>query len=88
MSMPGFTAEASFFTTGGYYQRTLNEAGGPGIMPQLHLSRERELLRDIPLGSGARLPSSPTFCSWNLFCCLEYRDQSCCQRWRLRCVPE
>lgn len=27
-------------------------------------------------------------CSWLFFCCTEFGDQSCCQRWRLQCVPE
>lgn len=31
-------------------------------------------------------PWSP--CSWLLFCCTEFGDQSCCQRWHLHCVPE
>ena len=29
-----------------------------------------------------------TPCSWLLFCCNEFGDQSCCRSWHLACVPE
>jgi hypothetical protein len=29
-----------------------------------------------------------TPCRWLLFCCTEFRDQSCCDNWYLQCIPE
>jgi len=29
-----------------------------------------------------------TPCSWLLFCCNEFGNQSCCRTWHLQCVPE
>ncbi len=95
MNMPGFTAEASFFTTKGHSQRTRNKLGDigkQGIIQQFDFSDplpwERDILRGIPPGGGARLPRDPTQCDWYHFCCLEFGDRSCCQKWRSQCVPE
>lgn len=96
MNMPGFTAEASLSTTRPYYQQTRRQLGE--VRNQVIISQwvwtgrvtqvEREAIRGIPLGGGARLPPSPNFCDWNRFCCFEFGDKSCCQRWHLQCVPE
>jgi hypothetical protein len=29
-----------------------------------------------------------TPCLWFSFCCTEFGDQSCCDRWHLQCIPE
>jgi hypothetical protein len=29
-----------------------------------------------------------TPCRWLFFCCTEFGDLSCCETWRLQCVPE
>jgi hypothetical protein len=96
MNMPGFTAEASLSTTRGYYQQPMrrsDEVRNQGVISQWVWTGgvtqfEREVIRGIPLGGGGRLPPNPTECDWLFFCCTEYHDPSCCQRWRLRCIPE
>jgi hypothetical protein len=36
----------------------------------------------------SQYPLPPTSCSLLKFCCLEFKDPSCCRRWRLLCFPE
>jgi hypothetical protein len=93
MNMPGFTADASIYV--GTHRYTTISAGPltnvtvqPQLIPRGAASVPPDFGMDIPPGHGGTLRPSPSLCDWNLFCCLEFGDQSCCRRWRLHCIPE
>lgn len=101
MKIPGFNAEASLYVAKHSYSMlsfdtAKNAAAAPQLFPvfsaratlppgfEIPLGFEG----DIPPGSGAGLPPSPTICQWNQFYCFEFGDRSCCRNWRLHCRPE
>jgi hypothetical protein len=74
MSLPGFMAEYSLYKTTVDYQ----------------LARRADGVNS-PSAQTAVRPQAwtvPNLCTWNLFCCIEYRDQRCCEWFFRRCVPE
>jgi hypothetical protein len=97
MNLPGFTAEASVYVAA--HRCTAVEMSKSGAAQQQVIPQFRvvamlppgippDFWRDIPVGSGARLPATESFCNWNLFCWLDKKDKACRQRWLQHCVPE
>jgi hypothetical protein len=101
MKIPGFNAEASLYVAKHPYSTPSfgtmkNAAADPQLFPAFSARTNLPpgfeiptgLEWDIPPGSGAQLPPSPTTCQWYQFCCLEFGRRDCCRNWNLHCRPE